>query len=513
MLRVSKWLPMLVAATAAGCVYPDLKMGTGSSGGAAMPGGLGGSLVRATGGAPSSGGSLVSATGGAPSSGGSLTSAAGGAPSFGGVTTTAGATGVVDARAAGGAPSADAAPDTVDAARTVDAPATADVPTEIGGGAKDAGIETSATVTCDGISCPRSCCNGNVCAVSQTASMCGVGGEQCGACGPTGTTVTFNNGRAAGAMTGWGWVALGVLDTVTDPTCGGEPVLGTTYCLGGFTWNAANKLCMTGSIPAVSALNPDYTNNWGALIGVNATLNTDGTLGNFGQTLGQSFTSVTITVSGTPLVGLRAQVHRHGDPVGTNYCAAMTSGAAIPFTSFNTKCFDVPPDGVALTAADVPNLDQIDVQVSSGLAAITVTNLCITGITFSAGAPLACSATPVGGGCMRAGYSNCGSACCPSTSPFDCPATGKCYGTEAAAALACGSTACSTCVAPTNTCTPSVGGTCNDPTYVYCSGTVCCPSTSPFYCSITNLCYTTSAAAASVCGSTSCSSCVAPLPG
>jgi hypothetical protein len=77
-------------------------------------------------------------------------------------------------------------------------------------------------------------------------------------------------------------------------------------------------------------------------------------------------------------------VHRKGDTVGSGYCAAMTSGTAITFTSFNTKCYDTPADGTALTAADVANIDQIGVQVSSNAtAAITVTKFCITGIAFT----------------------------------------------------------------------------------------------------------------------------------
>ena len=382
MFRVSRLLPLLVAATAVGCVYPDLKMGTstGGAGGTTTPGSLGGA------------------------SGGSAT---GGAHSTGGVTGTGGATSVADARAAGGATGADVAADTVDAPRTVDTPAAidapravdaptafdapaavdaprvVDAPAEGGDGAGDAGSETNGTVTCNGITCPRSCCNGNVCAASQTASMCGIGGAQCGACGPTGTTVAFSNGQAVGAMTGWGWVGLGAQDTVTDPTCKGGAMTATTYCLAGITWNTTNSLCISGSLPAVSALNPDYADNWGVTIGVDATINKNGTLGNFGQTLGQSFTSIAITVTGSPLSGLRAQVTRRGDPSGTGYCAMMTSGMAIPFTSFNTKCYDTPPDGVALTVADVPNIDTVAVQVSSGSTAIAVTDLCITGITFS----------------------------------------------------------------------------------------------------------------------------------
>jgi hypothetical protein len=61
----------------------------------------------------------------------------------------------------------------------------------------------------------------------------------------------------------------------------------------------------------------------------------------------------------------------------------MTSGLAIPFTSFNTKCENSPPDGKALTAADVPDIDKISVQVPSNYYAISVTNLCLTGIKFA----------------------------------------------------------------------------------------------------------------------------------
>jgi hypothetical protein len=215
--------------------------------------------------------------------------------------------------------------------------------------------------------------------------MCGIGGAQCGACGPAGTTVTFSNGQAVGAMTGWGWVSAGSLDTVTDPMCRGTDasVASATPCATGPNWSSTSALCVSGALPALSASNPDYANNWGITLGVTATINQDGRLGDIGQTLGQSFTSIAIAVTGSPLSGIRAQVTRKGDPIGASYCAIMTPGTAIPFTSFNTRCYDTPPDGVALTLADVPNIDGISVQVPSGPTAITVTDLCITGITFS----------------------------------------------------------------------------------------------------------------------------------
>ena len=567
MLRISRWLPMLVATMAIGCLYPDLKMATstGGAGGTTLvgSGGSGGAVVCAalsptslcqnliaaasgdaceicisnqccaqetaclndkncgTNGSGSFADALAKcratcckeACGGQGGSSGNAggTNNAGGAHSTGGVTGSGGATGAVDAPAAVDTSRAVDAPAIVDAPRALDQSAAVDAPraVDLHG---EAGGDASNTVgdaigSCNGISCPGSCCNGNVCAATQSPSMCGIGGAQCGACGPTGSTVAFSNGKAAGAMTGFAWVSLGAQDTVTNPTCQGQAITADTYCLGQVSWNSTNALCVTGSIPAVAATNPDYTNNWGILIGVNSTINQSGTLGNFGQTLGQSFTSIAITVTtGSPLTGLRVQVHRKGDDVGTNYCAAMTSGTAIPFVAFNTKCWDFPPDGTALTAADVPNIDQISVDVPSGPAGITVTNLCIAGITFATGALSACAPTPTGGGCMTASYLYCGAACCASTLPYYCSLTNGCFATEAAALAACGNTACSTCVAQPS-CTPSLGGTCTQAGYLYCSGTVCCPSTSPYYCPVTGKCYTTAAAAAAVCGSTACSAC------
>ena len=191
---------------------------------------------------------------------------------------------------------------------------------------------------------------------------------------PTGLTVTFLNGKAVGAMTGYGWVALGSLDSLSDPKCGTAAFTSTTNCAAA-TWSTTTSLCITGVVPALGAT-PDYTNNWGVSVGVNST-------DPAGTGLGQPLTSVAITVTGSPTSGLRAMMHRKGDPDATSYCAALTSGTAMPLTSFTTTCYTPTTPGTALTAADVPNIDKISVQVSSGTAAVTVANLCITGITFA----------------------------------------------------------------------------------------------------------------------------------
>ena len=193
-----------------------------------------------------------------------------------------------------------------------------------------------------------------------------------------GKTVTFSADKGLGAMTGYGFVALGTADTISSPTCGASltPITNAVPCAANPNWSSTTALCVTGAIPPLAATNPDYTGNWGLQVGLNST-------DPAGNGLGQSLTSVTITVTGSPTAGLRAIVHRKGDAVGTTYCAMLTSGTAIAFTSFITDCYATAPAGTKLTATDVPNIDQVSIQVSSTTTAITVTNLCITGITFA----------------------------------------------------------------------------------------------------------------------------------
>jgi hypothetical protein len=176
-------------------------------------------------------------------------------------------------------------------------------------------------------------------------------------------------------MTGYGWVALGSADAVTDPTCGPgkTTITQAAPCATSTNWSSPTALCVTGSIPALGTP-PDYAGNWGISVGVNA----DAAFGG----LSQSFSSITIAVTGSPSSGLRAMVHKRGDPDATSYCATYAAGA-MPLTSFSTTCYTPAAPGIAITAADVPNIDKISVQVSSGAAAIAVANLCITGITFA----------------------------------------------------------------------------------------------------------------------------------
>ena len=187
---------------------------------------------------------------------------------------------------------------------------------------------------------------------------------------------TFQNGQASGPITGYGWISLGALDRLTDPTCGTyrTPITNTTPCLDMTNWNPPTALCISATIPALPTqpLVSDYDNNWGIEIGVNATTVP-------GESIGRAYSTIAVSLSGSPTAGLRVELHRAGDLDTTTYCANST-GAPIPLIYFNTACWD--NSGTAFTAASAPLIDKIGVQVSSTQAAITVTNLCLNSITF-----------------------------------------------------------------------------------------------------------------------------------
>jgi hypothetical protein len=213
----------------------------------------------------------------------------------------------------------------------------------------------------------------------------GPGGGTGGASGTTCTAgekqVCFKDGKAEGAMTGYGWVALGMLDTLTDPTCDTDrhAIDSAHACTTMTNWSTSGSLCISGTIPALPAapVQSDYDNNWGIQIGVNTSEPP-------GITLGKPYTSMAITVAGSPLTGLRAIVHVKGEPAGQAYCAELMSGQAIPMTKFNLECWngDAAAPSKALTADNVPNIDKIGIQVSSTSTEIKVDKLCLQSVAF-----------------------------------------------------------------------------------------------------------------------------------
>jgi hypothetical protein len=216
-----------------------------------------------------------------------------------------------------------------------------------------------------------------------TGGKVGTGGAGAGGTGTNTSTgvasniVTFKNGAAVGPMTGWGWIALGALDSVTDPTCGDSRALITAAvpCVASTNWNSPNALCVTGYVPVVPP-NPSadvWSNNW-VNIGVNAR--------ETGDPIGKAYSSIAVSVSSAPTSGFRILLHRLGDPVGADYCClGATSGTPVPLTRFNTACWD--NSGSAFVAADAANIEFVEVSVpATTQSAITLTNMCLNSITF-----------------------------------------------------------------------------------------------------------------------------------
>jgi hypothetical protein len=269
------------------------------------------------------------------------------------------------------------------------------------------GLTLTALALCAAMAVTTSCAGGG----DSTGGSSG-GGQGGGGGGQGGSTpgncpddpgssgvINFCNGKAQGTMTGYGWVALGELDTISNPTCKTDsdptaPITKAAPCNTQTNWNAEDALCIDASIPALPAspVQADYDANWGVQIGVNTS---EPPAASGGTPLGGSWTSVTITMSGSPTTGLRAELHRNGDGDNATFCANMTSGTKIALTSFSTQCWSGCPSGsqapsglqdvsvcYPLTADDVAKIDKVGVQVSSTASAITVSNLCLKEIKF-----------------------------------------------------------------------------------------------------------------------------------
>ena len=199
------------------------------------------------------------------------------------------------------------------------------------------------------------------------------GGATGGSTAPAANQITFTDGKASGLMTGYGWMALGVKDSISSPTCGGTPITKYAPCNTTTTWSSKNALCATGEIPKLpdSAVQSDYDDNWGILIGFD---NNESSTGNIGKV----FSTIDVSVSGSPTTGLRVLVNKEGE--ATSYCADY-AGKPIALSKFNTACWE-PAKGKDLTEFD--KITKVGVQVSStATAAIKVDNLCLNSVTFN----------------------------------------------------------------------------------------------------------------------------------
>ena len=249
----------------------------------------------------------------------------------------------------------------------------------------------------------------------------GAGGSGCGGSGSScavapAYSVNFCYGQAQGLFQGYAYIELGAQDSATDPVCAEDPKQPTVTrtigappdnsCTGGQTcpttgrtvWNATDKLCITGSMPVVTA--SDYKHNWGLQIGMNTSAPP---AAEGGQTFGEmhpgaSYSSMTVTYSGdvTPTnTAIRVILHTKGmaaDCSDNPYCATLSaSGKTLTLSSFNTACWDGSGTDFNPTDSDsdgkhlngLQNIDKIGIQISSDdKKAYTATNFCLTSIVF-----------------------------------------------------------------------------------------------------------------------------------
>ena len=208
-----------------------------------------------------------------------------------------------------------------------------------------------------------------------------------GGCTPGDGEICFSIGKAQGVAQGYGYIALGTLDTATSPVCddtengrgASEPITKEQPCpeQGGKTvWSSESALCISGSIPIVTG--GDYDSNWGIQIGMNVSDPP-------GDTIGQSYSKITFEYNADAVTptnsGIRGMLHRKGDDVETSFCATVTSGTSATLTAFNTKCWD--GSGDSLSEDDVANIDKIGIQISSDdKKAYEISDFCLTKIKF-----------------------------------------------------------------------------------------------------------------------------------
>jgi hypothetical protein len=240
-------------------------------------------------------------------------------------------------------------------------------------------VSVAGTVTSD-----RQCA---VCATGTTSYT-----TNSESCGPL-NGVTFLNGKGVGLFTGNGWVAGGTsgpgnigtpLTTFKTPTCpAGDGTLtgGTGAGCSALTWETTNSLCMSGTIPALTAcptncaapgeVGDDYSEDWGAAVGVNVS-----TVAN--TAMGQAFNTLTVNFTGTPGGVVKLSVI---DSSGMWYCFYnYVSGTPVTPSQLTQSCWLTSSPGPALSS--LATITSVGLEIDSSQSAETFTDFCMDSIAF-----------------------------------------------------------------------------------------------------------------------------------
>ncbi len=267
------------------------------------------------------------------------------------------------------------------------------MPTGGAGGSVTTGGTTGGSVSAGG-STGGSVANGGRAAGGTTGGTTGAGGHSTGGSATTGgtggsTATGGSSSGSAGTGTGAGGSMTGAAGSSSGPTCDAAFAVGMDgfvrmpakdgSCWHGYAYGAGNSCTSTGctgmttieycgdatakgfsmckgmlSISGTlqSSVSPDYAGF--VLIGFSTAEAAGGG------------TKATVTPTGTGIIvtgtaaGGRVQLQNGS----TYYCATFTSGGMIPYTSFNTKCYDSPPDGVAYAKTPI---DTIALEIPGGM--------------------------------------------------------------------------------------------------------------------------------------------------
>jgi hypothetical protein len=238
---------------------------------------------------------------------------------------------------------------------------------------------------------------------THTGGVTGTGGIVTTGTGGTHTGGTTGTGgiSSTGGITGTGGiVTTGTGGTTVScpttfmPTTGGyvlAPAHGGT-CWHGYAYNFSDALgttitpptlntyatcttsCPLTAMGTVAAANA--ANSFATYAGIGFNINQDSSGGTAMPTLIPKGTGLTIAWTGTaPAMALRVQITD-----GTTrwcYSIAGASPVTIPYASFNTMCYDSPPDG---TAYAMQPINAVQLQVAGQSTAGTY-NIALTGVT------------------------------------------------------------------------------------------------------------------------------------
>ncbi len=195
----------------------------------------------------------------------------------------------------------------------------------------------------------------------NTTGQAGTTGTTCGASFAVQSTGFVTMPSKAGTC--WSGYAYTYVDTYGSTVSPSSPTPGYSAC------GSPCSLTMTGSILAVTGTNYSFEGlgfGLGQIAG--GTGNTE---------VAPTGTGLTIAFTNTTPASLPLRAQITDGTTTWCYTVAGASPVNIPYTSFNTKCYDSPPDGTAY--AKVP-INAIQLQIAGGTAAGAV-NVTITSVT------------------------------------------------------------------------------------------------------------------------------------